>query len=52
MHLQGIVEVLRKYGQLEEFVLFVEETNRKPKAGTDSVPFRLNLNEEQKRQIL
>ena len=52
MHLQGIVEVLRKYDQLDAFVLFIEQTNKRPKAGTDSVPFRLNLNDEQKRQIL
>ena len=52
MHLQGIVEVLRKYEQLEDFVAFVEGTRRAPKAGTDSVPYRLNLNEEQKRRIL
>lgn len=52
MHLQGIVEVLRKYEQLEDWVAFVESTNRSPKAGTDSVPYRLNLNEEQKKRIL
>lgn len=52
MHLQGIIEVLRKYNQLDEFVTFVASTNKRPKAGTDSVPFRLNLNDEQKRQIL
>lgn len=52
MHLQGIVEVLRKYNQLEDWVAFVEGTNRSPKAGTDSVPYRLNLNEEQKKRIL
>lgn len=52
MHLQGIVEVLRKYDQLEDWVAFVEGTNRSPKAGTDSVPYRLNLNEEQKKRIL
>lgn len=52
MHLQGVVEVLRKYDQLQDFVAFVGETNKAPKAGTDSVPFRLNLDEEQTRQIL
>jgi len=52
MHLQGVVEVLRKYDQLQDFVAFVDETNKAPKAGTDSVPFRLNLDEEQTRQIL
>ena len=52
MHLQGIIEVLRKYNQLEDWVAFVEGTTRSPKAGTDSVPYRLNLNEEQKKRIL
>ena len=52
MHLQGVVEVLRKYDQLQDFVAFVDETNKAPKAGTDSVPFRLNLDEQQTRQIL
>ena len=51
MHLQGVVEVLREYDQLEDFVAFVDGTNKAPKAGTDSVPFRLNLDEEQTRQI-
>ena len=52
MHLQGIVEVLRKYDQLEDWVAFLEGTNRSPKPGTDSVPYRLNLNGEQKKRIL
>ena len=52
MHLQGIVEVLRRYDQLEEWVAFLEGTDRSPKAGTDSVPYRLNLNDEQKKRIL
>ena len=52
MHLQGTVEVLRKHDQLEDWVAFVESTNRSPKAGTDSVPYRLNLNDEQKKRIL
>ncbi|KAL7550158.1 hypothetical protein ACHAWF_013399 [Thalassiosira exigua] len=43
MHLQGIVEVLYKYDNLFEFVAFVEATDKVPKRGTDSVPFRLNL---------
>lgn len=52
MHLQGVVEILRKYNQLEGFVLFIEQTGKAPKAGTDSVPFRLGLSDEQKRHIL
>eukprot|EP00581_Thalassiosira_minuscula_P011746 CAMPEP_0183718886 /NCGR_PEP_ID=MMETSP0737-20130205/12025_1 /TAXON_ID=385413 /ORGANISM="Thalassiosira miniscula, Strain CCMP1093" /LENGTH=259 /DNA_ID=CAMNT_0025948529 /DNA_START=54 /DNA_END=833 /DNA_ORIENTATION=- len=46
MHLQGVVEILQKYDNLEEFVAFVETTDRVPKSGTDSVPFRLNLSSE------
>ena len=46
MHLQGIVEVLAKYNNLYDFVAFVETTEKIPKRGTDSVPFRLNLSAE------
>jgi len=46
MHLQGVVEVLHKYDQLEGFISFVEGTRKVPKRGTDSVPFRLRLSEE------
>jgi len=46
MHLQGVVEVLCKYNNLEGFLAFVEGTDRVPKPGTDSVPFRLDLSEE------
>ena len=52
MHLQGIVEVLHKYDQLDEFVAFVETTNKIPKRGTDSVPYRLNLSREEIDKIL
>ena len=52
MHLQGIVEILNKYNVLEDFLSFVMETDKRPKRGTDSVPYRLNLNEEQKKRIL
>jgi hypothetical protein len=43
MHLQGVVEVLHKYGNLELFVGFVETTHKVPKRGTDAVLFKLNL---------
>jgi hypothetical protein len=43
MHLQGVLEVLHKYGNLELFVGFVETTNKVPKRGTDAVLFPLNL---------
>jgi len=46
MHLQGVVEILHKYDNLEGFISFVETTNKVPKRGTDSVPFRLNLSDK------
>lgn len=52
MHLQGVVEILEKYNQLELFLSFIETTNKKPKAGTDSVPFRLDLSREEMETIL
>jgi hypothetical protein len=52
MHLQGVVEVLHKYDNLDGFLVFVQETNRAPKPGTDSVPFRLDLSEEEKEKIM
>jgi hypothetical protein len=53
MHLQGVIEVLRKYGNnLALFVSHIETTDKTPKVGTDSVPFRLQLSEEQLERIL
>jgi len=52
MHLQGVVEVLRQYGNLEEFVTFVQSTNKVPRAGTDSVQYRLRLDDGQLEKIL
>ena len=46
MHLQGIVEILAKYDVLEDFINFVTETDKRPKRGTDSVPYRLDLSRE------
>jgi len=46
MHLQGIVEILNKYDVLEDFVNFVIETDKRPKRGTDSVPYRLDLSRD------
>ena len=45
MHLQGVVEVLYRYDVLDEFLASLENTKRRPKSGTDSVPFRLDLND-------
>jgi len=52
MHLQGVIEVLHKYNNLESFIFFIETTNKRPKRGTDSVPFRLDISEENIDQII
>lgn len=52
MHLQGVVEILHKYDNLNDFVTFVETTNKVPKRGTDSVPFRLTLTQNDIDNIL
>jgi hypothetical protein len=52
MHLQGVVEVLQKYNNLELFLDFLKTTNKTPKAGTEFVPFRLEVSESQLKQIL
>jgi hypothetical protein len=52
MHLQGIVEVLRAYRNLDPFIMFLLTTNKKPKAGTNAVLFRLQLSDEQRNHIL
>eukprot|EP00550_Attheya_septentrionalis_P000405 CAMPEP_0198294164 /NCGR_PEP_ID=MMETSP1449-20131203/21187_1 /TAXON_ID=420275 /ORGANISM="Attheya septentrionalis, Strain CCMP2084" /LENGTH=231 /DNA_ID=CAMNT_0043994041 /DNA_START=124 /DNA_END=816 /DNA_ORIENTATION=- len=52
MHLQGIIEILDKYNQLDGFLDFIESTTKVPKQGTDSVPFRLQLTETQIQRIL
>jgi hypothetical protein len=53
MHLQGVIEVLRKYGNnLALFVSYIETTDKTPKVGTDSVLFRLELSGEQLERIL
>lgn len=52
MHLQGVVEVLRQYDNLNEFVTFVQSTNKVPRAGTDSVQYRLRLDDGQLEKIL
>lgn len=52
MHLQGVVEVLHKYNNLDRFVNHVVMTNSQPKPGTDSVPIRLELSDEDLDKIL
>ncbi len=52
MHLQGIVEVLQKYDNLDSFLFFVQTTKRTPKPGVESAPYKMQLDEEALRQIL
>ena len=54
-HLQAVVEILQKYDQLDYVLAQLEETNKKPRAGTSpliAVPLRLDLTEEQVNQIM
>ena len=54
-HLQAVVEILQKYNQLDYVLAQLEETNKKPRAGTSpliAVPLRLDLTEEQVNQIM
>ena len=49
------VEILEKYDQLEYVLTQLEETNKKPRAGTSplvAVPFRLDLTEDELESIL
>lgn len=52
MHLQGVIEVLDQYDQLEGFLAFVETTNKVPKRGTDSVLYQMKLNREDLNRVL
>jgi len=52
MHLQGIIEILHRYDNLELFLTFIETTSKTPKVGTDSVPFRMELSNELLQKIL
>eukprot|EP00553_Chaetoceros_curvisetus_P003624 CAMPEP_0204632720 /NCGR_PEP_ID=MMETSP0717-20131115/25483_1 /ASSEMBLY_ACC=CAM_ASM_000666 /TAXON_ID=230516 /ORGANISM="Chaetoceros curvisetus" /LENGTH=252 /DNA_ID=CAMNT_0051650631 /DNA_START=119 /DNA_END=877 /DNA_ORIENTATION=- len=54
-HLQAVVEILVKYEQLDYVLSQLEETTKKPRAGTSplvAVPFRLDLTEEELNSIL
>jgi Domain of unknown function (DUF3067) len=54
MHLQAIVEILEKYGQLENVIQKIKDTNKKPKLGAPikAVPIRLELAEEDINKIM
>ncbi|GMH70046.1 hypothetical protein TrST_g7269 [Triparma strigata] len=49
-HMQAVVEVLEKYGQLEEYVEFLEETEKRPRGGTSpliAVTWKMELSDEE-----
>lgn len=54
MHLQAIVEILERYGQLDSVIYQIQETNKKPKMGAPikAVPIRLDLTNEQITKIM
>lgn len=52
MHLQGVVDVLKKYNNLDSFIFFVKKTNKVPKPGTESAPYLMNLDDEALKKIL
>lgn len=54
-HLQAVVEILQKYDQLDYILTQIEETKKKPRAGTIpivAVPLRLDLTRKQVQEIL
>ena len=52
MHLQGVIEILDKYNNLEPYVNFLLTTQNTPKPGTTGIRYRLELSEEQLDSIL
>lgn len=52
MHLQGVVEVLTKYDNLDPFLFFVQTTEKTPKPGVESAPYLMQLDDEALKQIL
>lgn len=54
-HLQAVVEILEKYDQLGYILAQIDETKKKPRAGTSplvAVPLRLDLSREQVDEII
>jgi hypothetical protein len=52
MHLQGVVEILQKYDNLDPFIFFLQTTNKVPKPGVESAPYLMKLNDEALKRIL
>lgn len=54
-HLQAVVEILEKYDQIGYVLAQIDETTKKPRAGTSplvAVPLRLDLTREQVAEII
>ncbi|KAG7337695.1 protein of unknown function DUF3067 containing protein [Nitzschia inconspicua] len=54
-HLQAVVEILEKYDQIGYILAQIDETNKKPRAGTSplvAVPLRLDLSREEVTEII
>lgn len=54
-HLQAICEILLKYNQVGNVLIQIDQTKKKPRAGTSplvAVPLRLDLTPEQANSIL
>ena len=52
MHLQGVIEILQKYNNLDQFIISLQKTKRSPKPGVEAVPFLLKLDSQALKQIL
>lgn len=52
MHLQGLIEILQKINNLDQFIISLQKTRRSPKPGVESVPFLLELDSQSLKQIL
>lgn len=52
MHLQGVVEILQKYNNLDQFLFFLQTTKKTPKPGVESAPYLMQLDEQALQQIL
>ena len=52
MHLQGVVEVLQKYDNLDPFIFFVQTTKKTPKPGVESAPYLMQLDDDALKKIL
>lgn len=52
MHLEGVIEVLQTYDNLDPFIFYVQKTNKVPKPGIESVPYLMKLDDNALKKIL